>query len=300
MKPELYPRSGTQTLSRKPKRFLPTRLLSVVAFFALAFTVDMLTGQHYSPFLGSAAIIASVLVIFPAWLSTVFAFAGYGAIWLGFNLVRAVADDAGLSVADPLTVSNAERALFGDSLPSQILQGWFYDPHHLHWWDASLAVVHVSFFIIPFAMAITLFVLQRTAFLQYSVATAICFGLGIIGFLLLPTAPPWMSDAPTVERITHHIVFTRGDAATSEPGFSFEPNHLAAMPSIHVGAAVLVWLASRTFGRKTGWCGLLYAVAMSVSVVYLGEHFLLDVIGGWIVALSGWQVAIALRTRPPE
>ena len=73
--------------------------------------------------------------------------------------------------------------------------------------------------------------------------------------------------------------------------FWFEPNDLAALPSVHVAATVLVCLASLRVGRFAGVLGALYALAMTIAVVYLGEHFVLDALLGWAVALAGWNVA---------
>ena len=83
-------------------------------------------------------------------------------------------------------------------------------------------------------------------------------------------------------------------AATADPRLGFEPNHIAAMPSVHVAAAVLVFLAWRQALPRTAMATLAtlaYPVAMSVAVVYLGEHFILDAVYGWLVALLGWRFA---------
>jgi membrane-associated phospholipid phosphatase len=34
---------------------------------------------------------------------------------------------------------------------------------------------------------------------------------------------------------------------------------------------------------------------MSVAVVYLGEHYVLDAVGGWAIALGGWALARRFR-----
>src|SRR5690606_39752946 len=62
-----------------------------VTFFAVAFAIDMLTNQQYSSIWGSAAIVASVIWLFPTILPAVAALGTYAAVWIGFNLVRAFA-----------------------------------------------------------------------------------------------------------------------------------------------------------------------------------------------------------------
>jgi len=151
----------------------------------------------------------------------------------------------------------------------------------------------------PFVAAGLIWWRRRSLFRHYALATATTFAIGLVGFILVPTAPPWLSDPDDVTRITHEVlrdtagVSLGGDdgGTVARDGFWVEPNHLAALPSVHVAAAVLVFLALRSFGRVALAVGAVYAVAMSYSVVYLGEHFVIDVVLGWVVALVGWRLA---------
>ncbi len=287
-----------ESTSQIPSRWrdLLDRGLPVAVFFAIAFLIDQATGQRYSAIWGSAAIVASVASVFPGVRPTLLAFGGYGLIWGTFNLGRAVADDAGIALAGQSAVSSFEAGLFGGTLPTQWLQDRFFDPDRLQPHDVALALVHLSFFITPFVVGLVLWFWRRAMFGRYSRATAITFGLGLIGFLLLPTAPPWMSDPDTVTRVTTGL-FSSGDVNASSwrdgDALSFEPNHLAALPSVHVAIGVLVFLALRSFSRRWSWAGGAYAVAMTLAVVYLGEHFVLDALLGWAIALVGWRL-----TRP--
>ncbi len=278
----------------KARRFLPT-----LSFFAIAFTVDQLTGQRYSSVWGSAAIIASAVSLFPAIRPALAAFGGFTAIWVVFNLARAVADTTPLALAGAHAVSRWESALFGGRLPSEYLQLWLYDVGDIQVYDGALSIVYGSFFIAPFLVAGVVWWKRRSLFPRYAAATAICFGIGLVGFVLLPTAPPWLSDSDDVRRITHQVVESTtgvslggdGGGAVDREGFRFEPNHLAALPSVHVAAVVMVFLVLRQFGRALSLAGGVYALAMTFSVVYLGEHFVIDAVLGWVLALAGWGIA---------
>ncbi len=289
-------------------RLIAKRATPVILFFTIAFILDQVTQQQYSAVLGSAAIAGSILGVFPALLPAIIALGGYGAIWLGFNVVRAVADDAGLAVASRTFVSSVETPASGGSLPSQWLQERFHDPETIQIHDIALAVVHASFFIIPFLLGAMLWWKRRAVFHQYTWATAVSFALGLVAFLLLPTAPPWLSEPESVTRITIHSVAAvssgdegaRGPFASSsivDPHLAFEPNHVAALPSIHVAAAVLVFLALRHAPARLSLPGIAYALGMTLAVVYLGEHVLLDALLGWVVALVGWHMASGIAAR---
>lgn len=280
-------------------RQLVLRCIPAALFFGIAFAIDQATGQRYSALLGSAAIVGSVLGVFPAIRPAAIALGSYGAIWLGFNVVRAFADDMGLALASQTVVSSVEARVFGGTLPSQWLQQRAYDPAHVQPHDIGLALVHASFFVTPFAVGIMLWWKRRAVFRRYCRATAIAFGLGLVGFVLLPTAPPWLSEPESVTRVTIHALSLEegnpagvaGTPTVEDPHLKFEPNHVAALPSVHVAAAVLVFLATGRASARLWLPGVAYAIAMTLAVVYLGEHFVLDAILGWFVAVVGWRVA---------
>lgn len=291
---------SSDVLGKKPVT-VPVRLLLAIVFFAAAFILDVVSDRQHSRVLGGAAIFGSALTLFPAIRAGLIAASVFALTWVGFNLVRAFADDAGLAIAGLYTASDIERWLFRGSLPSTIAQRNAFDPERVQPHDIALALVHTSFFVVPFLIAVIAWRRHRPAFRRYLVATATCFSLSLVAFILLPTAPPWMSDPEDVTRITHHILPGSGaggnteSATVSSAAFWFEPNDLAALPSVHVAMAVLVCLVLGETARSGRITGGLYALAMSVSVVYLGEHFVLDVITGWLVALASWRLA---RPRP--
>ncbi|MBA2246676.1 MAG: phosphatase PAP2 family protein [Chloroflexia bacterium] len=277
-----------------------TRLLLAAAFFGAAFAIDLRTNRQFSPVLGSAAIYESALALFPAIRPGLIATTAHGGIWAGFNVARAFADDTGLRIVDVRLVSNFERWLFGGRLPSSMLQNHFFDPTLIQPRDVALGLVHASFFVVPHGIAALTWFRRRDVYVRYQMATASCFSLSLAAFIVLPAAPPWMSDPDRVTRITHRIVTQAiagtGSGRSAGPGeaFWFEPNAVAAMPSVHVAAAVLVFLALGSLSRRGRGIGALYALAMSVAVVYLGEHFVLDVVAGWLVALVAWRLARGL------
>lgn len=60
---------------------------------------------------------------------------------------------------------------------------------------------------------------------------------------------------------------------------------------------VLVYLLVRQFGRVSAVLGGVYAMLMSIGVVYLGEHYVLDMVGGWMFAVAGWLLAKRIRAN---
>jgi membrane-associated phospholipid phosphatase len=75
-------------------------------------------------------------------------------------------------------------------------------------------------------------------------------------------------------------------------------NAVAAMPSLHAGMALFVtlWFTrnSRPFIKGIA---LIFPVVMAVTLVYFGEHYLIDCIAGWAVVAIAWKIADKWEAR---
>ena len=70
------------------------------------------------------------------------------------------------------------------------------------------------------------------------------------------------------------------------------------MPSLHAGAALLValflWPIAGTLWRVVL---VAYALAMGLTLVYTGEHYVVDVFAGWLVAAVAVAGGAVVRRR---
>jgi membrane-associated phospholipid phosphatase len=106
--------------------------------------------------------------------------------------------------------------------------------------------------------------------------------------MLLPTAPPWVAglkgDLPGV-----HLVH-EGLPALGPIYNTLSPNPVAAMPSLH---AAYPWLFLLFAWRIWGWRATAFAVypaAVFFAVVYLGHHYVADLLGGIVYATAAYVV----------
>jgi hypothetical protein len=81
---------------------------------------------------------------------------------------------------------------------------------------------------------------------------------------------------------------------------AFQADELSAMPSVHVGWAILVAIAVITVARsRWRWLALLYPVLTSIAVVVTANHFWLDGVVAGIVLVFVLAVQAAVRRLLP-
>ena len=123
--------------------------------------------------------------------------------------------------------------------------------------------------------------------------------LGLVGFTLVPMAPPRMLPGFVDTLASTASLGWWGSDASAPRGLGDLTNQLAAMPSLHVGWAVWVaWVVYRLASRR--WVRLLgvaYPVVTTLVVVSTANHYLLDAVAGAIVVAVGIRLA---RTWAPD
>ena len=126
----------------------------------------------------------------------------------------------------------------------------------------------------------------------------LCFYTGLLASFLVPTAPPWLAaqhgDIASVHRIFQDMV---GSGAHSSAGSAVGQNDVAAMPSLHMAITVVIALFAWRCDRRLGVLGAVYAASMGFALVYLGEHYVVDVLAGIVFAAGAWVVALRLWSR---
>lgn len=211
---------------------------------------------------------------------------------------------ANLHVLGP---ARADETLFG-AVPSVWLQARLVDGSP-HWYDVVAALVYVTHFVtIPLITAVVWFRL-RDRFGQWLTAVLAMSLVGIAGYLAYPAAPPWLAaqrdDIGTLDRISHLGWEGLGLDAVGrlvQLGQSGS-NPVAAMPSLHAGAALLAALFLwPSVSRVSRVLLAAYALAMALTLVYTGEHYMVDVLAGWLVAILGVGISlvVARLVRGPE
>ena len=183
---------------------------------------------------------------------------------------------------------DADRVLGLGRTPSARLQGWLFDGH-LRWHDHVLIFLHSLHFAVPLGLLFAVWLAARPLFVQGAVALLATSFAAAVVFLAFPAAPPWLAVRAG---LLHGVVRIRSlDGAQEAHGTLqklFDDNPVAAVPSLHAAYSLLVVLIVRRIWPRLTPLAVVYAVAMQFCVVYLGEHYVADLIAGDVLALAVW------------
>jgi membrane-associated phospholipid phosphatase len=254
---------------------------------------------------GLFAVLAVLVVPVGRARGLVAAFVPYGLVWFIFTFLRSLADETVLAKTLNTKVASFERWIFNGELPTIRMQSEFYTPHDLSVWDYYFTFIHWSYFLIPHSVALYLWWKHPARFRHYLAAMTLLLTVGLAIYFLIPSNPPWMAPesvnspgAPTVLRIMEPIAHSIG-GGLYQASYKIvgESNPIAAMPSIHFAITfLLVWVA-RDSGRMWGILAWIYSISMGLALIYLGEHYVIDIVVGGLVASYGWFAARAWLAR---
>jgi membrane-associated phospholipid phosphatase len=220
--------------------------------------------------------------------------------FVSFALLRSFADQDGRPVLYDYPIRFSQW-LFGGQPLAERLQHLIPPTSRSDPFTLLMVGTYLSFFAVPTLVALYLGRRQPEALPRYVAATLMVWLIGLIGFYLFPTAPPWMAAR---DGLIGHVY--RVDALIIDPGSYSQGLHLvgvndvAAMPSIHIAQTWLAVLAISMGRRRLRAAAWLYGVAMIVAVIYLGEHWSVDVIAGLALMGMAWSLAprMVAQRRP--
>ena len=196
-----------------------------------------------------------------------------------------------IAAANPLrwdaTFASIDRRLFG-ALPA----AWFGALGRPAWLVDAAALVYASYYVIPIAMGVALYRSGRRCDFERMVFTTVAtFYASFLGYFLAPALGPRLPLASEAEQI--------GGGVASGLLRAFlhaaELNELDAFPSGHTAVSlVFLALAWQLFPRWRIPLALLVG-GIVFSTVYLSLHYVIDLLGGALLAALMLAAAPALR-----
>ncbi len=191
-----------------------------------------------------------------------------------------------------------DRALFGGQLPSIWLQTSLYRPAAVQWQDVFTTWVYFAHYRAPLVVGLLWWFKNRAEYHRFAAALLTLCALAFVTYTVMPTIPPWLGVPGSIHEIAQETI-----GKLNVPGQLFsvythrDYNLYAAFPSLHAAFPVVLvyygWLRWRFLGA---WL-LLYASLVGMSIVYLGEHYVVDILGGVTYAIIAIVVVESVARR---
>src|SRR3954452_5394203 len=205
-------------------------------------------------------------------------------IWIGFyfsyQAVRGIADqNEAKALLNGFRVIDFEQSLSGRFFEQTAQR--IADSSHLLLTAAAWTYWNSEFTVLC-ATLLFMYVRRHDRFAKFRNTILLANVIGLVGYVLVPTAPPWMFESyGFVDGVNHS---TGAIAAMANPS--------AAMPSLHALDALIVGIfmyrACRHWWAKAAWA--LWPAWVWFCVMATANHYLLDVVAGIAVGI------VALKT----
>ncbi len=238
------------------------------------------------------------------------------ALLLAYELMRGIADDAGLPL-HTTDLAAADRVIAFGALPTQVLQEALRPAAGVDLIALVATVVYMLHFVLPLATGFVLWLWRRAQFYDFVAALIVLSLAGFTSYLLMPAAPPWYVashgwlNGPDGNALIDYLKPGAFETLATALGFdgryaysvafgSVNPNLVAAFPSLHVAYPFLTFLVLRRAFGRVGWLALGYTALVWFSVIYTGDHWLIDGLAGIAYAYVAYYVVVHApgRMRP--
>jgi PAP2 superfamily. len=203
----------------------------------------------------------------------------------------------------PHDLSGMERWVFRGTIPTLVLQHDFYHPGVVGIQDIIAMFFYFMHFVLPIVIGFVFWVNSREYYWRFVAALLLMCFLAFVTYLFWPSAPPWYQLHDVVKINDQTVRMLWGYTLVTPLYHSFNSNPFAAFPSLHAAfpalAAVYAWQRYRLLALGL----VLWTLAVLVSIVYLGEHYVVDALAGMVYVAAATMIVQAvshLRARRAE
>jgi membrane-associated phospholipid phosphatase len=232
-------------------------------------------------------------------------------ILISYDFLRGFADNVTLRVHYQELI-DAEVWLFQGQIPTIWLQELLFVPGRISWYDFLATISYFLHFALPLGFGFLLWLDSRSRFRQFVLGIVLLSYAAWITYLAYPAAPPWLAANEGYLPEVHKIIQSTLEIFPEKLHLptiyhQFNPNPVAAMPSMHAAYPMMVFLFAVSFFGLKALIFIPYVLFIWFSIVYLGEHYVVDIIGGAIYAVAFflltkyiYLLASKIRRKPKD
>lgn len=187
-----------------------------------------------------------------------------------------------------------DSAIGAGRLPGARLQTWLAGRRGTRALDRFLTVTHWLWFFEPYTVLFWILFRHPERFPRAARQMAAVFDAGAFGYWAVPTAPPWWAaEQGLTKEPVRRIMVEVGEPLWGRywgPLYAaLGGNPWAAMPSLHFATSMAGAVSLSEASPQEGAVGWAYALTLGFGLVYLGEHYVTDLLAGagLVVAARG-------------
>ncbi len=194
-----------------------------------------------------------------------------------------------------------DSLLGGGTPPTLRLQRALRDPPRLTLLDVVLTAAYYGLWLTPHAVVTWILVHDEESFRRAAGRLSAVYHLTTVGYWIRPSAPPWWASEKegemggAVQRVTREVERALLERIRRAEGHAPPPqsegddwrargNPWGSMPSDHFASACMTAMCMAELGPKAGALGWAYVLIIGFAVVYLGEHYVVDLIASLALA----------------
>lgn len=196
---------------------------------------------------------------------------------------------------------HADTYLFG-FIPTLKLQSALFHAGVNRWYDYVAVTLYISHFVVPMIVAFVFWLFDRKHFKRYTTGILLLSYMAFFTYIIFPAMPPWMASnlgyLPPLDKIMDQVLgsFAHPISVPSIYRF-FGANLVAAVPSLHAAYPWLIFLFVHNKIKNWAFLLLPYVFGVWFAVMYLGEHYAIDVIIGIIYASVAYLIISFFEKR---
>jgi len=184
-----------------------------------------------------------------------------------------------------------DRFLGGGELPNVRLQRALAGLGRRNAIDRFLSWVHWTWFLEPHGALTWILTRHPEHFARSARRMSAVFDLGCAIYMAVPTAPPWWASEEgytdaKVRRIMVEVGEEEWGKAWPALYDTLGGNPWAAMPSLHFATSLMAALLLAEAGPAEGALGWTYAGVLGLALVYLGEHYVVDLLAAVAIVVA--------------
>lgn len=184
-----------------------------------------------------------------------------------------------------VSLAGLDKAIFGINLTAAV-QTTFE--------SATVTAISTFFyglhiFLILIALVLFWFT-SKVIYRGYTYSMILTSYLALLTFVLIPTAPPWFVGSAQNLLSEGYKLMPSSFSELQKALLSVESDKFAAFPSLHAAYATLFAVYTVKLNPKLGYVSVPILCGICFSILYLGQHYMLDLVGGVGYALLAYFV----------